>query len=201
MRSERCESAEPGGSSGLVCAEYSPELQLEVLGIELASLESPILDLGCGASASLVQHLRQQGARGVIGLDPRAPEAVGFVRASWFEVSFPASTWRTLIAHQSFALHFLRAHLSSQSEAARFASKYVELVRSLEPGGRFFYAPGLPFVEEHLDPGEFGVVRRPVEVTSIPGAARDLAALYGRAGLYAARVERRSHRAARGGTS
>jgi hypothetical protein len=193
--------ADPSGSSGIVCAEYTPELQIEILGLELARLEPPILDLGCGASASLVRHLRAHGAPAVIGLDPRAPEGVGFVRASWFEVSFPPGTWRSVLAHQSFSLHFLRAHLSSESEAARFARKYMELLRSLEAGGCFFYAPGLPFVEQHLDPAEFAVVRRPLPVASVPGAARDLVALYGSEGLYAARVERVSRERARGGTS
>ena len=182
--------ADDVGQPGLVCAEYTPELQLELLGIEPSMLEPPILDLGCGAAASLVRHLQQRELRGVIGLDPRAPVACGFVRASWFELSFPSSTWRTLIAHQSFALHFLHAHLRSESVAARFAHKYLELLRSLQVGGRFFYAPGLPFVEEHLDPGAFRVTRRPVPVASIPPAALDLAALYGPDGIYAASVER-----------
>ena len=186
----RLEAEDPSESSGLVCAEYTSELQLGLLGIDPATLEPPILDLGCGTSAALVRHLREGGTTGVIGLDPRAPEAIGFVRASWFEVSFPPATWRTLIAHQSFALHFLRAHLRSESAAARFAHKYLELLRSLQSGGRFFYAPGLPFVERHLDASEFRIARRPVPVASIPAAARELAAIYGPEGLYAASVER-----------
>jgi hypothetical protein len=80
-----------------------------------------------------------------------------------------------VLSHHAFSLHFVHAHHRSAERAAAFAAKYVEILRSLQPGGCFCYAPALPFVEEHLDPAEFAVSVRAV----------------GDSGFYAARVERR----------
>jgi hypothetical protein len=158
-------------SAGAVCAEYSPELQLRVLGVGAQDLRAPLLDLGCGASGALVHHLRREGHDPVWGLDRSAPEAPGFVRASWFEEGLPPLAWRCVLAHQSFSLHFLHAHLRSAERAARFAVRYMEILRSLEPGGRFLYAPGLPFIEAALPPSEFEVSVRPVGTSGLRASA------------------------------
>jgi hypothetical protein len=166
--------APPVGES--VCAEYSPELQLEVLGARASELRAPVLDLGCGPGAALVHFLRRAGRGPVWGLDRSAPEAEGFLRLSWFERGLPRDTFGTVLSHQAFSLHFVHAHHRSVARAAAFAAKYMEILRSLLPGGRFYYAPSLPFVEEHLDPAEFAVSVRQVGDTE----------------FYAACVERRA---------
>jgi hypothetical protein len=144
-----------------VCAEYSPELQFEVLGTSARELEAPVLDLGCGPTAALVHSLRRAGLRPVWGLDRSAPASEGFLRRSWFDGELPREAFRSVISHHAFSLHFVHAHIHSAERAAAFAAKYVEILRSLLPGGRFYYAPSLPFVEEHLDPERFAVsVRR-----------------------------------------
>jgi hypothetical protein len=140
-----------------VCAEYSPELQLEVLGTSLRELEAPVLDLGCGPTAALVHYLRRAGRDPVWGLDRSAPLSDGFLRRSWFDGELPREAFRSVISHHAFSLHFLHAHHHSADRAAAFAAKYVEILRSLLPGGRFYYAPSLPFVEEHLDPARYAV--------------------------------------------
>jgi hypothetical protein len=140
-----------------VCAEYSPELQLEVLGTSARELEAPVLDLGCGPTAALVHYLRRAGRDPVWGLDRSAPLADGFLRRSWFDGELPREAFRSVISHHAFSLHFLHAHHHSADRAVAFAAKYVEILRSLLPGGRFYYAPSLPFVEEHLDPARYAV--------------------------------------------
>jgi hypothetical protein len=154
-------------SAGVVCAEYSPELQLRVLGARAEDLRAPLLDLGCGASGALVQHLRRHGHDPVWGVDRSAPAAPGFVRASWFEQGLPDLSWRCVIAHQSFSLHFLHAHLRSAERAERYAERYMEILRSLAPGGRFLYAPGLPFIEDALAGSPFEVSTRPVGTSGL----------------------------------
>jgi hypothetical protein len=166
--------APPPGES--VCAEYSPELQLEVLGASAAALRAPVLDLGCGPGAALVHFLRGAGLSPVFGLDRSAPASEGFLRFSWFERALPRETFGSVLSHQAFSLHFVHAHHRSAARAAAFAAKYVEILRSLLPGGRFYYAPSLPFVEEHLDPAAFAVSVRRVGDTE----------------FYAACVERRA---------
>lgn len=158
------------GAAGVVCAEYSPELQLRVLGLRAEELRAPLLDLGCGASGALVRQLRRLGHDPVWGLDRCAPAEPGFVRGSWFSAALPEPGWRTVLAHQSFSLHFLHAHLHSAERAARFAARYLEILRGLAPGGRFLYAPGLPFIESALPAAEFEVTVRPVGTSGLQAA-------------------------------
>ncbi len=147
----------------VVSAEYSPELQLAVLGLEAATLPEPVLDLGCGPEARLVKHLRNAGkqARGVDRLVEPAP---GLLRADWLEVPLPPGSLGTLLSHLGFSLHFLHHHLRPGDGALRYARRYMELLQALRPGGVFAYAPGLPFIEEHLDPADWRVERTPVPV-------------------------------------
>lgn len=153
-----------------VAAEYSPELQLRVLGARVEELRAPILDLGCGAQGGLVRHLRAAGLVPVIGVDRTAPAGPGFFRESWFSADLTRHAWGTVIAHQSFSLHFLHAHVHSEVRAARFAQRYLEIMSSLAPRGRFLYAPALPFLEAVLPP-EWVVTTRPIAGTELLAAA------------------------------
>ncbi len=45
----------------VVYAEYSAETQIEMPGIEEAELKEPVLDLGCGTKAHLVNYLAKAG--------------------------------------------------------------------------------------------------------------------------------------------
>ncbi|MGG1617445.1 hypothetical protein ACIFQM_19465 [Paenibacillus sp. NRS-1782] len=46
---------------GPPCEEYTPELQAKLLGLDIARLQEPVLDVGCGAEARLVGYLRSLG--------------------------------------------------------------------------------------------------------------------------------------------
>jgi len=148
------------GPYPVVAAEYRPELQCELLGLEPERLLSPIVDLGCGRTAALVGYLRQKGLAAT-GLD-RLAEAPRVLRRDWFEQPFAPRSIGTLISHQAFSLQFFHQHLSGGSELERYARKYRELLQALLPGGLFVYAPGLPFVERWLDPARFVCERRPL---------------------------------------
>jgi hypothetical protein len=145
----------------VVSAEYGPELQLKVLGLDAATLLEPVLDLGCGPKARLVHFLREAGkpARGVDRLIEPGP---GLLRADWLDVPLPPKSLGTLLSHLAFSLHFLHHHLRPGDGALRYARRYMELLHTLRPGGVFAYAPGLPFVEEHLDATAWGVERQPL---------------------------------------
>ena len=155
----------------VVSAEYDPALQLRILGLDAAGLAEPILDLGCGADARLVRWLRARGLAAV-GIDRAAEPAEGILRADWLETPLVPGSLGTAISHLGFSLHFLHHHLRPGGEAARYARRYMEILRALRPGGRFAYAPGLPFVEEHLPPAAWRVERTPVPVPppDLPGA-------------------------------
>ena len=140
----------------VVSANYSAPLQLHVLGLDADVLAEPVLDLGCGAEARLVRSLRRRGIA-AFGIDRLAPDGVGIMRGSWFDAPLDPCSWGTIIAHHAFALHFLNAHLGGAARAVRYGRHYMRILHALAPGGVFAYAPGLPFIERHLDPLAFEV--------------------------------------------
>lgn len=57
----------------VVCEEYSPQLQVRLLGIEINHLRQPLLDIGCGKSARLVRYLRARHIK-AYGIDKLTSE-------------------------------------------------------------------------------------------------------------------------------
>ncbi|MGC3999218.1 MAG: class I SAM-dependent methyltransferase [Anaeromyxobacter sp.] len=169
------------GLRQVVSAEYTAALQLRVLGLDARELLEPVLDLGCGPEARLVRLLREAG-KDARGVDRLAEPGEGVSRADWFEVEVAPGTLGTVLSHLAFSLHFVHHHLRPGDEALRYARRYMELLRALRPGGVFAYAPGLPFVEDHLDPATWRVERAPVPAPPPAGA--------GAVPWYAARVTR-----------
>lgn len=146
------------GVPEVVCAEYGPELQLGVLGLALEELREPVLDVGAGRDARLVRALRAAG-KDAHALDRDADPALG-VRADWLEFDFGTARWGSIVSHLAFSLHFFHQHLRSEKEAGRYAHTYMRMLRALTPGGLLAYAPGLPFIEGHLDPSRHALTRR-----------------------------------------
>ncbi|HMQ54051.1 MAG TPA: class I SAM-dependent methyltransferase [Anaerolineae bacterium] len=132
------------------CAEYSPQFQARLLGLDETEWLDPILDIGCGQSGKLVKYLSEKGYT-AIGLDRLGPPLPNFIQQNWFEFDYGVGQWGTIIAHQSFSTHFIHAHLHHPGNAEEFAKLYMRILSALRRGGTFCYAPGLPFVEHHLE--------------------------------------------------
>lgn len=132
----------------VVCAEYRPTTQLRVLGLAMASLRNPIFDIGCGERAPLVHHLRSAGYS-AHGIDCRAEADM---RADWLSFDPGAGRWGTIVAHQSFTLHFLHHHhrAGGADVAEVYARAFMRYLLALAVGGTFAYAPSLPFFENLL---------------------------------------------------
>ncbi|BDG01035.1 class I SAM-dependent methyltransferase [Anaeromyxobacter oryzae] len=175
----------PGGAAlrQVASAEYSPELQLQVLGLDAAALAPPVLDLGCGAEARLVRHLRALGVD-ARGIDRAAEPGDGVRRGDWLTEPLAPGSLGTVVSHLGFSLHFLHQHLRPAGDAARYARRYMEILRALAPRGVFAYVPGLPFVEEHLPAASWDVERLRVDIPAPPGAVA--------VPWYAARIKRRA---------
>ncbi|MBN9613870.1 MAG: class I SAM-dependent methyltransferase, partial [Actinobacteria bacterium] len=136
-----------GGSPvEVVCAEYSPRTQLRVLGVAPEELAGPVLDLGAGAHGRLVALLRGTGVD-AIGVD-RYSRVPHVLPGDWLSAPFAPGSWGTVISHLGFSLHFLHHHRAG--DAVDFARAYMRILRALVPGGRFVYAPSLPFIEDLL---------------------------------------------------
>lgn len=127
-----------------MCAEYSPSLQLGVLGLSPDTLLEPVLDVVCGPSAGLVRCLRAEGIT-ALGIDRAAPDDVGVV-ADWLTFPYGTARWGTMVSHLGLSLHFLRHQLGCSSQvsdlATAHAEAYMRVLRSLRVGGEFAYAPG-----------------------------------------------------------
>lgn len=129
----------------VVCSEYSPGLQLRVLGLGLEEVRGPVLDVGCGERRGLVSELRGRGI---------SAEGIDRVHGDdWLRYAYGIDRWGTVVSHHGFSLHFLHHHLRPGAMALSYARVYMDILRSLRVGGVFAYAPGLPFIEAML-PGD-----------------------------------------------
>lgn len=160
----------------VVCAEYSPALQLQVLG--LTDVRGPLLDVGCGEQRRLVEEVRGRGT-----------SAEGIDRAfgdDWLNYDYGVERWATVVSHHGFSLHFMHHHLRPGATALRYAQGYMNILRSLQSGGVFAYAPGLPFLEGMLPADAYRVVR-----VTLPGEVEAALQRLGLRGGHATQVWRR----------
>jgi len=139
---------------------YSPDLQLAVLGLAVDDLEEPILDIGCGESASLVRHLRAAGLE-ARGIDREAKADVA-ERADWLTYDYGSARWGSMLSHLGFSLHFMHQEMKRSELAFDYARVYMRMLKGLLHGGTFAYVPGLPFIEAMLPKSDFEVKRVPL---------------------------------------
>ncbi|MCK5739757.1 class I SAM-dependent methyltransferase, partial [bacterium] len=146
---ETCEIMKP-----VACDEYSAQLQIDLLKMDVAQLKSPVLDIGCGIQGNLVAYLRKAGLDAE-GIDRQVTVKPGLHQGDWLDFNFEPKRWGTIIAHQSFSTHFIFNHIHSQDLAQKYAGTFMQIINSLQPGGDFYYAPGVPFFEPHLKELDF----------------------------------------------
>ncbi len=186
-------STPKGSRPKITSEEYSVNLQLQVLHLTLDEMHEPILDIGCGQAAALVQWLLRH-QKNALGIDACASAAQGCLSVDWFEFPFVPEHFGTITAHLSFTLHFLKHHLDIHGQAENYARQYMNMLRSLRVGGRMVYTPGLPFIEKLLPPHSFRVER--FMLADFPRdtvAAQIYTRHLGEDPLYACHVERVQH--------
>ena len=142
-------------------------MQLEVLCLANVTLDGPLLDVGCGHGANLVRFFLA-GGLAAEGVDRDAPTDVA-TRADWLAYDYASKAWGTVLSHQGFTLHFLHHHHARGGTAYAYARVYISILNALRRGGRFAYAPGLPFLEGLLDANTYRVQRIPfAEALRVP---------------------------------
>jgi SAM-dependent methyltransferase len=140
----------------VACSEYTSELQIEIFQLNIADIMEPVLDIGCGRQGNMVKYLRARGIE-AYGFD-RLPSDLPFLTtADWLEYQYGVSRWGSIISNLGFSNHFIHHNLREDGNYLSYAEKYMEILRSLKPGGCFYYAPGLPFIEQHLNRNRFQV--------------------------------------------
>lgn len=145
----------------VVCSQYRATTQLTVLGIDIRKLEEPILDVGCGREHHLVTYLQQKGLD-VYGIDREVMRGERVSRISWLEYDFKPEYWGTIISHLGFTNYFYHQHLKAGGGHFLYAKKYLQILRSLQVNGKFYYTPGLPFIEPLLDSSQYFAQKKPV---------------------------------------
>lgn len=97
-----------------------------------------------------------------------------YSRADRFEFDYGQRQWGTVIAHQSLSTYFIHAHLHGSRQADEFARLYMKLLSSLKAGGAFYYAPGLPFIEDHIvNLDGYNLEKSTIEVDTALGIGED----------------------------
>jgi len=145
----------------VACSEYSPELQIEILQIDLNQINEPVLDIGCGKQGNLVLYLRQKGFD-AYGFDRFIYNTPFLSNSDWFEYKFEKDKWGTIVSNLGFSNHFQHHHFRNDGNYISYAKRFMDILNSLKIGGSFHYAPDLPFVEQHLDNDKYLLTKQPV---------------------------------------
>ncbi len=132
--------------------EYSVGLIEDIYNIKLQNLKEPIIDIGCGRNALLVNELLLLEKDDILGID-RFLNIINkkALEVSWFDFRFEKNTWNTVFANMSFSNNLLYAMKYKEGSICEYYLKYKEIIESLRVGGVFYYAPSLTCIEERLD--------------------------------------------------
>lgn len=134
----------------VVCEEYSPQLQIDLLRLAPLTLKQPILDVGCGSKAALVRYLRSLGLE-ASGIDRDIEQAEPYLQPTdWFDLPFVPNSWGTIVSNMSFSNHLSYARRYDPVLAKSYLAKFDEILTSLVPGGTFAFAPGITGIERRL---------------------------------------------------
>lgn len=140
----------------VACSEYGAELQVGVLNLEPKSLMTPVLDIGCGKQGNLVNFLCEIGIE-ALGMDRFSFTAGNLIHADWLEYNYGIDKWGTIVSNLGFSNHFKHHHLREEGNFIEYGKKYMDILKSLKVGGRFHYAPDLPFIECYLDRNQYQI--------------------------------------------
>lgn len=150
----------------VACCEYTAVLQKAILHLKETQLLEPILDIGCGKEGNLVSHLRKNGFESY-GIDRFSDDSPFLEKADWLNYEYGIERWGAIVSNLGFSNHFIHNHLREDGNYIEYARKYMEILKSLKIGGRFYYAPDLPFIEEYLDEQSFSIEWHNIENLSI----------------------------------
>ncbi len=143
----------------VICAEYSPQLQIDLLRIDAQTLKQPLLDIGCGSKAGLVQHLRTLRIMSY-GIDRQIEKQGTYLQEiDWLDYGFKPNTWGTITSNMAFTNHLLYAYHHDSAQLDLYVRKFKEIIESLTIGGSYHYAPSVPFVEQRLRMDKYRVER------------------------------------------
>lgn len=142
----------------VVCAEYSYDLQIDILKIDVNRLVSPVLDIGCGKQGNLVNYLKSKEIE-VYGIDRFKFDSDILQTFDWLEYDYGTEKWGTIISNLGFSNHFHNHNLRKDGNYIEYGKTFMNILNSLKVGGCFHYAPDLPFIEIYLDKSKFEIAK------------------------------------------
>ena len=145
----------------VVCEEYSPEMQMEILGLDLETIKQPVLDIGCGETGGITRYLRKAGIS-AFGMDRIVEKEKFLIQADWLKTKFGKDKWGTVISHMAFTNHFIFQHKYVGGKPEEYAQAYMEILGSLKVGGEFYYTPDLPFIETILPKDKYSITKKAI---------------------------------------
>jgi len=135
--------------------QYSPAFQLDLLGIDLAQLKQPILDIGCGSQGRLVRYLRKKGFL-AIGIDRMIDYDSDFLfEIDWFDYDFKRESWGSIVSNIAFSNHYRYIRRYESETSPLYACLYANILVALEVNGVFYYAPPAPDLEKDLSTADY----------------------------------------------
>lgn len=145
----------------VACSEYSPNLQINILKIDIEHLMQPVLDIGCGKEGLLVNYLKNQGIE-VFGIDRFKFTTSNLITTNWLEYDYGKEKWGTIVSNLGFSNHFNHHNLREDGNYIEYGKTYMSILHSLKIGGYFHYAPDLPFIEKYLDNNQFDLQKNEI---------------------------------------
>ena len=101
-----------------------------------------------------VNYLKNQGIE-ALGIDRFKFTASNLITVDWLEFDYGKEKWGTIISNLGFSNHFNHHNLREDGNYIEYGKTYMNILNSLKVGGRFHYAPDLPFIEKYLDNKQF----------------------------------------------
>jgi hypothetical protein len=144
------------------CSEYSAQLQIRILRLQIAELKEPILDIGCGYNGNLVEYFREKGLE-AYGIDRIVSSKKYLLKSNWLHEIYGDRKWGTVISHMAFSNHFYRSHLKNSNDFIIYANKYMEILKSIKVKGEFIYSPDLPFIECFLTGDNYQICKQIID--------------------------------------
>jgi hypothetical protein len=145
----------------IVCKEYTPELQLNILSLLVSEITEPFLDIGCGENANLVNYLREN-SKEAFGFDRIIKlENKYLQRSDWFDYEYGKQKWGTIISNMALSNNFIYTANYKMESLDEYKKLYLRILDSLLLGGIFIYAPSFKKYEEELDLEKYKVKNIP----------------------------------------
>lgn len=135
---------------------YSPQTQFNIYELALEDIKAPVLEIGCGKDAIFSRYLYENNID-AYGIDIECEDTNYSEKEDWMSKEYEENYYATIISTLAFTKEFIAAHASDTQDYLEYATTYMKILNSLKKGGKWYYIPSVPFMEELLPEDRFEV--------------------------------------------